>query len=53
MLTAVREEMGKLTGYIRVARNMTVQKLHEESLERIAIDRESRVDERTCNSRRR
>jgi PAS domain S-box-containing protein len=47
VLTAVRDQTGKLTGYIRVARDMTEQKLQAESLALIAIDRENRVDERT------
>jgi PAS domain S-box-containing protein len=47
VLTAVRDETGKLTGYIRVARDMTVQKRHEESLAQAAIDLERSVVERT------
>jgi PAS domain S-box-containing protein len=47
-LTAVRDEAGKLTGYIRVARDMTQQKQLEESLARMASDLELRVVERTC-----
>ncbi len=47
VLTAVRDETGKLTGYIRVARDMTTKKLHEESLALTAIDLENRVVERT------
>ena len=46
-LTAVRDEAGKLTGYIRVARDMTLQKGLEESMARIATDLEKRVAERT------
>jgi PAS domain S-box-containing protein len=46
-LTAVRDEMGKLTGYIRVARDMTQQKQLEESLAKMAADLEIRVVERT------
>jgi PAS domain S-box-containing protein len=46
-LTAVRDETGKLTGYIRVARDMTPQKQLEESLARMASDLEIRVVERT------
>ncbi len=46
-LTAIRDEEGKLTGFIRVARNMTQQKLLEESLERLKAELENRVAERT------
>ena len=46
-LTAVRDETGKLTGYIRVARDMTQQKQLEESLAKMAADLEIRVVERT------
>jgi PAS domain S-box-containing protein len=46
-LTAIRDEEGKLTGFIRVARNMTQQKLLEESLERLTGELERRVAERT------
>jgi PAS domain S-box-containing protein len=46
-LTAVRDEAGKLTGYIRVARDMTEQKRLEESLSKMAADLEIRVVERT------
>jgi PAS domain S-box-containing protein len=46
-LTAVRDETGKLTGYIRVARDMTEQKRLEESLTKMAADLEIRVVERT------
>jgi PAS domain S-box-containing protein len=47
VLSAIRDDTGKLTGYIRVARDMTAQKLHEESLAQAAIDLEIRVAERT------
>jgi len=46
-LTAVRNESGEMTGYIRVARDMTVQKRLEESLARMAADLERRVAART------
>jgi PAS domain S-box-containing protein len=46
-ITAVRDEAGQLTGFIRVARDMTKQKLMEESLERLAAELEARVTERT------
>ena len=47
VLNAVRDESGNLTGFIRIARDMTKQKLLEESLERLAADLENRVAERT------
>jgi len=47
VVTAVKDESGQLTGFIRVARDMTRQKLLEESLERLAADLETRVVERT------
>ena len=46
-LTAIRDEPGNLTGFIRVARNMTQQKLLEESLARLTAELEVRVAERT------
>ncbi len=47
VLTAIRDETGKLTGYIRVARDMTQQKRLEESLARMAANLELRVAART------
>jgi PAS domain S-box-containing protein len=47
VLTAVRDETGKLTGYIQVARDITGQKRLEESLARLTADLEQRVVERT------
>jgi PAS domain S-box-containing protein len=47
VLTAVRDEAGKLTGYIRVARDMTQQKRLEESLAKMAANLELRVTSRT------
>jgi PAS domain S-box-containing protein len=47
VLTAIRDESGKLTGYVRVARDMTQQKRLEESLAKLAADLELRVAERT------
>ena len=47
VLTAVRNAQGELTGYIRVARDMTLQKRLEESMARVAVDLEKRVAERT------
>ena len=46
-LTAVRDKAGHLTGYIRVARDMTEQKRLEESLKRLTAELEQRVAERT------
>lgn len=46
-LTAIRDDEGNLTGFIRVARNMTQQKLLEESLKRLTDELELRVAERT------
>jgi PAS domain S-box-containing protein len=47
VLNAVRDESGTLTGFIRVARDMTKQKLLEEEMERLKADLEIRVEERT------
>jgi hypothetical protein len=47
VLSAVRDETGTLTGYIRVSRDMTLQKRLEESLAQVATDLEKRVAERT------
>jgi PAS domain S-box-containing protein len=47
VLSAVRDEMGKLTGFIRVTRDMTKQKELEESLAKLNSDLEKRVAERT------
>ncbi len=47
VLTAVRDETGQLTGYIRVARDTTLQKRLEESLTKMSAELELRVEERT------
>jgi PAS domain S-box-containing protein len=47
VLNAVRDEAGRLTGFVRVARDMTQQKLLEDSLARMAADLEDQVRERT------
>jgi PAS domain S-box-containing protein len=47
VLTAVHNEAGKLTGFIRVARDMTEQKRLEESLKGTAAELASKVAERT------
>ena len=45
--TAIRDASGQVTGFVRVARDMTRQKRMEESLGQLAADLESRVAERT------
>ena len=45
--TAIRDEAGQVTGFVRVARDMTRQKRLEESLGQLAADLEDRVAERT------
>jgi hypothetical protein len=47
VLTAIHDETGRLTGYVRVARDMTQQKRLEESLSMMAADLEDRVAART------
>jgi len=47
VIRAVRDESGELTSFVRVARDMTMQKQLEESLSRVAEDLETRVVERT------
>lgn len=47
VLTAVRDDAGQLTGYVRVARDITKQKQWEESQEQRAADLEDRVADRT------
>jgi PAS domain S-box-containing protein len=47
VLTAIHDDAGKLTGYIRVARNMTLQKQLEESLKGNATELARQVAERT------
>lgn len=46
-LSALRDESGRLTGFIRIAHSATKQKTLEESLRRLAGELESRVAERT------
>src|SRR5271166_2205551 len=48
VLTAIRDEAGNLTGYIRVARDLTAQKEVEESQTKLASDLEQRVKDRTA-----
>jgi PAS domain S-box-containing protein len=45
--TAIRDDAGRVAGYVRVARDTTIQKRMEESLEQLAFDLEDRVAERT------
>jgi PAS domain S-box-containing protein len=45
--TAIRDEAGKVTAFVRVARDLTRQKRQEESLGKLAADLEVRVAERT------
>jgi PAS domain S-box-containing protein len=47
VLNAIRDENGNLTGFIRVARDMTKQKRMEEAMAQLAVDLEDRVVERT------
>lgn len=47
VITAVRDEAGNLTGFIRVTRDMTKGKLLEDSLAELNADLEKRVAERT------
>jgi len=45
--TAIRDEAGRVTGYVRVGRDTTIQKRMGEALEQLAADLEARVAERT------
>jgi PAS domain S-box-containing protein len=47
VVTAVRDETGKLTGYIRIARDMTQYKQLQDVQARLAAELEDRVQERT------
>src|ERR1700722_18054612 len=46
-LTAIRSPEGELQGFAKVTRDITRQKLFEQSLEKLAADIEDRVAERT------
>ncbi len=48
VISALRDEDGKLTGFVRVARDVTRQKELEESLAQLNADLEARVAERTA-----
>lgn len=45
--TAIRDETGRISGFVRVARDMTGEQQLKESLARLAADLEDRVAERT------
>lgn len=45
--TALRDEAGNVSGFVRVARDTTSQKRQGESLERLALELEDRVAQRT------
>ncbi len=47
VLTAMKDEAGKLNGFARVARDLTERKVAEEQLRTLAMELEQRVSERT------
>ncbi|MGC3974467.1 MAG: response regulator [Nitrospira sp.] len=51
VITAMKDETGKLSGFARVARDFTGRKAAEEQLRKIAVELEQRVSERTLELR--
>lgn len=47
VMTAMKDEAGKLSGFARVARDLTERKAAEEQLRKTAVELEQRVTERT------
>jgi PAS domain S-box-containing protein len=47
VISAVRDEAGGLVGYVRVARDRTEEKMFTDAQERLAVELEERVTERT------
>lgn len=47
VISALKDESGKLTGFARVARDLTQRKAAEEQLREVAVQLEHRVSERT------
>ncbi len=47
-ITALRDETGRLLGYVKIARDMTEQKSAQDEIERLNSELEQRVTERTA-----